>query len=640
MTVPFRIDTVTISTAGGPVRYGFPSALTVLAGSVGVGKSTLFELFKYGLGGKALLADVVTSGVSSVEVEISIGDKKYSLTRSTVLSDSSRVRVTDLVEQVRLPDHFTNKTEPSLNALLLSAMDIPDGMRAAARAAGSTNQGARITFGDIFKYMYVSQADINEEIAGSGDSYYEPKRKAVFELLFALTNPEILDLSSRIAATRGESEQAKHDYSVVLQFLTDSNTQNRIDAARNQFDAMKQEELAQRELTEIRTAIAPAIDRETQTLRDLLNESERSTAEAQNALALLGQHRTDFTREHALVRQDITQITRMITAGQRLAEIEFAVCPRCMQSVKKRPVPDHACRLCLQPDPVSTRQSASTTSTYELNHLTGQLKELETQIEGIEADVVSTSAAVAHRKDLIMELSKAIEVRTRERVTPQLQAFADASARLAEAQALTREVEKTLIQWDRADDLEARATALDVDLTHLKGELKEAEGFLAQRRDEVLDELDAEFAETVAAIGIPGVSSAALGRGNYLPMLNGKPFQSFSPVGGVRTATQVAYWTALMTVALRRRDTYYPAFLLVDSPRTSLNDDDDLSSALYRRLVTMADAADGRVQVIIGDNELPDEYRRDYAQLNFDYGHPTISTIPHPGRDAVTRVNG
>jgi hypothetical protein len=25
---------------------------------------------------------------------------------------------------------------------------------------------------------------------------------------------------------------------------------------------------------------------------------------------------------------------------------------------------------------------------------------------------------------------------------------------------------------------------------------------------------------------------------------------------------------------------------------------------------------------------------------HFDYGHPTISTIPHPGRDAVTKANG
>jgi len=74
-------------------------------------------------------------------------------------------------------------------------------------------------------------------------------------------------------------------------------------------------------------------------------------------------------------------------------------------------------------------------------------------------------------------------------------------------------------------------------------------------------------------------------------MLNGEIYTKFSPAGGVRTATQLAYWLTLMSVALRRRDTAYPAFLLIDSPRASLNNSDDLAAALYRRIVTQVDAA-------------------------------------------------
>ncbi|WP_216363541.1 hypothetical protein [Subtercola boreus] len=283
---------------------------------------------------------------------------------------------------------------------------------------------------------------------------------------------------------------------------------------------------------------------------------------------------------------------------------------------------------------------SATESTYELDHLGGQVEELSAQIDATEAEIAVTADAAASRNRLVAELSFSIDVRTRERITPQLQAFADATASLARADALSRELEKTLTQWDRADDLEAHAQTLETRLKAHKDELDSAQKLLESRRTEVFDELDAEFAETVAAIRIPGVSAATINRESYLPMLNGKSFQSFSPVGGVRTATQVAYWITVITVALRRRDTYYPAFLLMDSPRTSLNDSDDLSSALYRRLVTMADAAEGRVQVIIGDNELPADYRRDYAQLDFDYDHPTINTIHHPGRESVTPLNG
>jgi hypothetical protein len=245
---------------------------------------------------------------------------------------------------------------------------------------------------------------------------------------------------------------------------------------------------------------------------------------------------------------------------------------------------------------------------------------------------------IEDRRALIVDLSDLIQERTKERITPQLQVYADATAKRAEADALQRELEKTLVQWDRADDLEQQAVSFQGQLASLKGELNVAETTLNARRTEVFDELDEEFSELVSAIGIPGVKTAKIDRRSYLPVLNGKSFQKFSPVGGLRTATQVAYWISLMNVALRRRDTHFPAFLLMDSPRTSLNNSDDLSAALYRKLVTMADAAQGRVQVIIGDNELPADYRQDYEQFDFDYDRPTVPTVRHPGRDAVTRI--
>ncbi|AMU66837.1 hypothetical protein [Mycobacteroides abscessus] len=636
MSIAFRINRVSLNTIGGKVEYAFPSALTVLAGSVGVGKSTLFELIKHGLGGDALLADVVDTSVTSVTLDVTIGARRLLISRATSTPDSDRTRVYDLLEQVELEDHFIAKQEPTLSSLLLSAMGLPDDMRAAAKS-GSTNQGARITFYDVLKYMYVSQADINKHIAGSGDSYYQPKRRAVFEVLLDLTNPGILETQSMLAKVRGEWEQANRDFSVVTQFLADSNTPSRIDAERAQLDAARQQENAQKRLASIRDLTSPAIDRETQTLRDLLGEAERNLGDAQSALAMLQQQRTDYGRERSLLKQDIDRIGRMQSAGERLAEIEFTVCPRCMQSLKKRPVPDHLCRVCLQDDPV-TFPSSSTAATYEQVQLREQVEELGAQIHETELEIAATRTAIDSRKNLIVELSKSIDIRTRERITPQLQAYADATAQVAEATALQSEIEKTLQQWDRADDLERVATTLKTRMELLRDELDQAEEALEARRTEIFDELDEEFSDVVFAIRIPGVSTAAISRSTYLPVLNGKAFDRFSPVGGVRTATQVAYWIALMNVTLRRRDTHFPGFLLIDSPRTSLNDSDDLSAALYRKLVTMADAAKGRVQVIIGDNELPADYRRDYQQIDFDYDHPTIGTIHHPGRDAVTRI--
>ena len=213
---------------------------------------------------------------------------------------------------------------------------------------------------------------------------------------------------------------------------------------------------------------------------------------------------------------------------------------------------------------------------------------------GCEVDQVfllRVQQAAEHRHALVDQLSAKLDERTRNRITPQLQAYSDASRKLAEARSRQEALDRVLFQWDRADDLRLAADQLGNEVQRLRTALELAERQLAERKTEILDELDAEFAETMTAIGVPSVERATINRTSYLPMLNGEIYTKFSPAGGVRTATQLAYWLTLMSVALRRRDTAYPAFLLIDSPRASLNNSDDLAAALYRRIVTQVDAA-------------------------------------------------
>ncbi|WP_158632273.1 hypothetical protein [Micromonospora sp. Llam0] len=39
--------------------------------------------------------------------------------------------------------------------------------------------------------------------------------------------------------------------------------------------------------------------------------------------------------------------------------------------------------------------------------------------------------------------------------------------------------------------------------------------------------------------------------------------------------------------------------------------------------------------MIVADNELPDAVERDFVELDFDYEHPTVATVSHPGPNAV-----
>ena len=92
-------------------------------------------------------------------------------------------------------------------------------------------------------------------------------------------------------------------------------------------------------------------------------------------------------------------------------------------------------------------------------------------------------------------------------------------------------------------------------------------------------------------------------------MLGGRRFDQVSSAGGIATATQIAYWLTLVTVATRRRDTLYPAFLLIDSPRLALNTAEDIANQMYRRFVTQVDVVSGHSECGIARQRTPRRLR-------------------------------
>lgn len=627
MTTTFRIEEFRLDTSGGPVIHPFGSDLTVLAGPTGVGKTSLLELIKYALGGEGLVASVAEEHVSRVHVIIRVGSERLQLSRSIATEYSNTVEVRDLVEGQRLSDHYIDRHEPSISDLLMTSLGLPTGLRAAPRSTSSTKRGAKITFNDVFRFMYVSQAAINREIAGSSNTYYEPKRRTVFELLFSLTTPELVSLRSELNGLNSQADEARTQVATIERFLDDSGTESRVGAEARLTQAQRSGAQAARELAELAAAMLDVADRETQALRDLLTESERGFTEAQVLVSNLTREQAEYRAERRRVELDVARLDRMLTAGTRIASIEFSTCPRCLQSLD-RDVPEGSCRVCLQDDVAADLPSSGQ---YELGQLKAQLEEIGEQLEQIDAAQLSATHAREERQKLVTRLTAQVDQRTRERVSPRLQAYADAARRAERSAAEEAALEGVLRQWDRAEDMRSAYEQIEHARAALELRIRSLASIETERREEVLGELTAEFQATVQAFGIPNGQRATINPNTYLPELNGRRFDKVSSAGGIATATQVAYWMSLLAVATRRRDTYYPAFLLIDSPRLALNTAEDMAAQMYRRFVTQVEANPGRLQFIIADNELPAKYGRDFTEIDFSIDAPTVGTVSHPG---------
>lgn len=563
-----------------------------------------------------------------VHVSLRIGDARLQLSRALDLERRRTVRVVDLGTAERLPDRQTSGEEQTVSDLLMGALGLRTGLKAAARGKGSTSAGAQITFNDVFKYMYVPQAEMNRDIAGSREGYYDPKRKSVFELLFGITTADMLEMRSQINQLKGQIDAAQHDAGVVAEFLAATGLSSRLETEAALTDAQNREGEARATLAALHDQVSGVIDRESQVLRDLLSDAERGLAEARELSTELARQRQEYESEARRIAQDIDRLARAEAAGRRLANIEFVVCPRCTQRLDQREVPLGHCPVCLQIDVVEGLPAANQ---YEGEQLRAQLGEVDDQLRILDAQVAQSREAEERRASLVGSLSQEIDERTSARVTPRLQAYADAAARAERAAAEQESLDLTLRQWDRAEDLSLAADELSKRRGRLLNELQDREGSLERRKDELFADLDREFQQTVFDFGIPSVETASISPTTYLPLLNGAPFEDASAGGGIITATQVAYWLTLLTVAGRWRDTNLPAFLVLDSPRIAVSTSEDIAGQMYRRFVTQVDAAPGRFQFIVADNELPAGIKRDFDEISFSYDAPTISTIPHPG---------
>ncbi len=608
--------------------WRFGPGITVLVGPVGVGKSSLLELIKYGLGGRASLTRAVRNTGHRVLVAITLRDRDVVLVRG-IASDTQAVQVLDrahgsLGRFAIAPDGETT----TISDFILESLDIPR-LTVPRSQARPTDRYTRISFNDVFAYMYLDQTEIDRSTIHHLDYARDVKRRQTFEMLYRLIDTATARLKVELADTETERARVAQRTEIIGEFLRSSGVPSATALEQHMKALVAEEAMVRAELdhlTEAARRASTVADDQRVTAQVLEARVDAARKEHTSTVA----EAEGFRSVQAQLLLDHDRTVKAMVAGEVFTAFEFRSCPRCLQSIA-RPASAETCVVCMQPEPPVVdgvaldderqRLEAQLAETDEL------LEEATSRVRAVEDQIAQDTAELTAARDAIDRLAA-------EAVAP----FADAQARVHERLgSLTAQLEALDAQRRVSEELHALETTvkqLNAEADELRSALEAAQADLEAGRERVADLSDI-FAEIVAGLQLPWASHATIDPNDYLPRIDGDRLERLGS-GGMKALVNIAYFLANLTWSLREPTALLPRLLIIDSPRKDHGAGaEDLEAAdriygwmlrLLNMMRTPRTAGAGRpFQLIIADNDVPDEVRPHVGVLELGYDTPLIS---------------
>ncbi|MGW7134015.1 hypothetical protein ACWGIA_37560 [Streptomyces bobili] len=639
MAVNLRIVSLTVTTAEAEQTYRFDRPATVITGPIGTGKSSLLMLFKHALGGSAMLTPAVRQNVLSVQAEVVAGGEHVVLRRAIEGDAADTVDLLD-PRSLTLERSLPLRAGDGLTTLsdhLLDALGFPREQVAARREGAARPQN--LTFNDLYAYVYLQAREIDRQVVGHLDSWFETKRRELFRLMFGLTDSALMELKRTTSQLLDKLKARTAEHDNVSAFLAAS-------------DPRSDDEL-RAELTQLRDTL----ERAESGLASLRTELEEQTAadtglrhELQNAIHAARQAEEEVSAaadlveaRHAVVAQvhlDLSRLARSATAIAQLSPFEFVVCPRCMQSLAARAVEDDHCLVCLQSDPADADVDPAAVEETR-TALQQQLEDAQRIQQSDERHLQTAHERAQQLSFVVASLRRQLDAQTRDAVAPRFDAIAEASSRVAGLKATIDAITQLRESW-------ARVRTIDADIRSIKAERGRVNKAIRAKSEQLkasqtlVDDLSTEFGRLLTGWNLPWVDTAVIDRDTYLPVVNGQPFESLQASGGgIATSVSLAYSLTLLAFGLDHSEVLVPSLLVIDSPRKAFgNNESDRQRAaeIYSRFRTLADAYGERLQLIIADNDPPPITSDSFGKVEFDYDNPMVPGVDHPGPDHAGRL--
>ncbi|MDD3472590.1 MAG: hypothetical protein PHS86_07400 [Syntrophaceae bacterium] len=618
-------------------RVPFYPGINIIYGDADTGKSSILRLVYYLLGGKQIkLDEEIASSVKYAILEVAINGFPYCISRD--IFDSSRDIDVYSCEYSEISNSFPEKYKSSvskgddqnksLSDFLLEALEFP-AVRLKQAPTKDSSETARLSFLDLFKFMYLDQDDVGStRMLNIGNPVLETKNREVFKYIFSVLDSNISEMEVDISRKTQEKTQLTSQYTAVTSFLsqTEFKSLEDLDEEISSIDNMK---------IEVQSRVSDLNGRMTsdselyEGLKDALNTINLNIEHQEEAKNTALRNIERFTRLLNDYQNDIDKIKASLSSKE--------VIGREVQEKTNCPI----CETLIDIGDVSEKFDIPSEARLkgELTSISRRSKDLKQLIYYNRTDL---EAANSYLTELYAEKSKArnfIDDELESSISPYL---AERDAIIKELAQLDERREKavhSLRVRNKQGDIADQISRLESAIEKLKLKLDELKKN-SPSLDDVIADLGTDLNKFIQQVKIKNPNGVGIDERTYLPHVRNIEYRKINS-GVLRTIVSIGYLASILSQKLRK-ETNIPGLLMVDtvgkflgktpedSEEPHLEDVNDIDGVadpekyknLFESLINVAAEFDEKnklCQIILVDNDIPRDVA--YENQGFEIAH-------------------
>lgn len=600
-------------------RQGKPRSLSVIAGEISTGKTTVLEFIDYCLGSSRHPRHLeIERHVRAALLEVDIDGTVMVIERPTFTSEQiatvHRCALSELDDAHTMERRLLSPPgDPnSLSSLLLAATGL-QGLQ--LREAPTQLQSATdpLSFRDLMPLCFITNQRLdNKNLLLEGQHMRSLKLRQVIEIIFDIYDDQLAVMGDQLERLEQERRDLGAELMALDTFLQENNVpgQLELDARAAKLEI---------QLVDARTR-----------LDELSNRMRAATTYASEARATYGTLRQASGEAAARVRDRETLLRRLLPLRGQYAEDErkliffqearqlfdplrVHVCPACMQDLPS-PVDVQAggdCSLCRQhiaaaEEPVDIGA--------ERNAVKARLQAIERYITDVEFQLGEANAAYNQAQALETVAQRKLDSDVATDLSPFL-AQRDDFVRERELLRAERARVGQQAQWqDGLARRRADAAQLDQGIADLKSRIAELRKNRPDRQT-VTSDLTNRFAELLRDFGFPKLDepTSPYLSDAFVPYVRGNRYSEIGSTGAL-TLIALAWQLTIFERAVEQGQTH-PGFLMIDSPQKNLMPesavagdefaDPAIPRRVWQHIIDWTQSMGSAAQVIIVDNRPP-----------------------------------